>query len=255
VCKLTIKEISCKLKNNPLMLHINPIGLFRLERDNAQRFSRFNSILNSIQSNGGNIAIPSYSYSYAKNEIYDMENTPSDLDSISEYLRVNNTTKRTADANFSYLLFGDFFSDRHFKVSNYSSFGEGSLIEDVFNKDGYLGAIGGALEYLTEIHFLERKLNINYRFDKDFHGVSIDRNSYKTSNKITYFCRDLDSSYLPSFVRLKNDIRDEGLVKTWSASEFNLKIEVIKIRELFNFIEEKLLVDEKYLQKYENVQN
>jgi aminoglycoside 3-N-acetyltransferase len=250
--KLTIEEMSYKLKSNPLMLHINPIGLFRLASDNPQRFSKFNLILNKVKNSGGNIAIPSYSYSYTKNEIYDMENTPSDLDSISEYMRINNATKRTADANFSYLLFGDFFSDKHYKVSNYSTFGKGSLIEDVFNNNGYLGAIGGALEYLTEIHYLERKLNVNYRFDKDFHGISIDGNGDNINNKITFFCKNLDYDYLVSFARLKKDIRMEGLVRTWNISEFNLKIEVVKIRDLYAFIKEKLLLDEKYLWEKRN---
>ena len=192
-----------------------------------------------------------YSYTYTKNEVYDILNTPADLDEVSEFLRMNNKSKRTADANFSYLLFGDKFSNKHFKVSNYSSFGEGSLIEEVFNKDGYLGAIGGVLEYLTEIHFLERKLNINYRFDKDFYGTSIDANRCKVNNKITYFCRDLNLNYVNSFVQLKKDIKENDLIETWTIPIYNLKIEVIKIRILFNFIKKKLAVDPKYLCRYE----
>jgi len=54
---------------------------------------------------------------------------------------VNNKGKRTADANFSYVLFGDRFSNRHFSVSDYSSFGEDSLIDEVYNHDGYLGVL------------------------------------------------------------------------------------------------------------------
>ena len=138
-------------------------------------------------------------------------------------------------------------SKKYFKTSNYSSFGEGSLIEEVFNKDGYLGAIGNALEYLTEIHFLEKKLNVDYRFDKVFTGYSIDSDGNKMSNKITYFCRDLNANYSVSLVQLKKDIKSAGLIETWRLIEFNLKIEVIKIRELYLFIKEKLLIDPEYL--------
>ena len=247
---MTSLALSHKTKSNPLIVHINPVGLFRMARSNKERFEKFNIMLNEVQNNGGNIAIPTYSYSYTKKEVYDVLNTPSGLDKISEYLRVNNKKKRTTDANFSYLLFGNGFPGKHFTVPNhYSSFGEESLIDDVFNKDGYLGAIGGILERLTEVHFIEKKLNVDYRFNKLFTGLSIDKNGKKTNSKITYFCRDLDSDYVVSFVRLKNDIKSQGLVKTWIIAEFNLKIEVVKIREVYNFIKEKLLENPKYLWK------
>ena len=102
---MKIPTIASKTKNNPLIIHINPIGLIRLGHNNEERFNKFNTILNDIQNSGGNIAIPTYSYSYARNELYDMRNTPSNLDVVSEYLRKKNVLKRTIDPNFSYLLF------------------------------------------------------------------------------------------------------------------------------------------------------
>jgi aminoglycoside 3-N-acetyltransferase len=247
---INIQKLSGKIRSNPLIIHINPIGLLRMGTDNDSRFLKFNLMLNKINDNGGNIAIPVYSYSYTKNKIFDMLNTPSDLDELSEFLRMNNKSKRTADANFSYLLFGDKFSKKHYEVSNYSSFGEGSLIEEVFNKDGYLGAIGGALEYFTEIHFFERKLNMNYRFDKDFYGTTIDKESFKFNNRITYYCRDLNLNYVNSFKQLRKDLVEENLIEVWNIPSFNLKIEVIKMKVLFDFVKSKLELDSKYLCSY-----
>jgi len=247
--KITVKELSHHLAHTPLMLHINPIGLIRLGKSNIERYSSLNIILNNIQKYGGNIAIPAYSYTYTKKELYNVKDTPSDLDEVSEFLRLNNKLKRTADANFSYLLFGNKFSDKHLSVHDYSTFGEGSLIDEVFKKDGYLGAIGGALEYLTEIHYLERKLNVHYRFDKIFKGSSVDSSGNVVNNQMTYFCRDLDSDYSVSLIQLKKDIRLEGLVKILKLKDFNLKIEVVKIQELYLFIKEKLLINPEYLWK------
>ena len=251
--RVLIKELANHLRSNPLMLHISPIGLLRLAPDNLQRFTELNSILNCIQDSGGNIAIPAYSYSYTKNETYDMRSTPCILDETHEFLRKNNINKRTADANFSYLMFGDEFSENHLSVSDYSTFGENSLIDEVYNKDGYLGAVGGVLEYLTEIHYLERKLNVTYRFDKIFKGSSINTNGKIIKNQLTYFCRDLESDYSVSFVQLKEDIRREGLIKIWELEEYNLKIEAVKIQELHTFIKEKLPNNPEYL--WRNYQN
>ena len=84
---MKISTVASKTKNNPLIIHINPIGLIRLGHNNEERFNKFNNILNDIQNSGGNIAIPTYSYSYAQNKLYDMRNTPSNLEVVSEYLR------------------------------------------------------------------------------------------------------------------------------------------------------------------------
>ena len=246
---LTTKEAANRLKCNPLIIHMNPLGLFKMGKDNPSRFLNFNKVLNKIQENGGNIAVPVYSYSYTKKEVYDLINTASALDSLSEYLRRNNAKKRTIDPNFSYLMFGDGFSSRHSQLSNYSTFGDGSLIDEVYKKGGYLGAVGGALEYLTEIHYLERKLNLSYRHDKIFKGYSIDSSGTIISSKATHFCRDLESDYMVSFVQLKKDIRLEGLTEIWELKECNLRIEVIKIQKLYNFIKEKLQYNPKYLWK------
>ncbi len=230
-------------------MHINPIGLIRMGSDNMERFSNFNSMLNTIQEYGGNIAVPSYSYSYTKNDVYDILNTPSDLGGVSEFLRKNNKLKRTLDANFSYLLFGMGFSSRHFRIDNYSSFGKNSLIDEVYNKNGYLGVVGNVWEHLTEVHYLEKRLNVPYRIDKIFKGSIIDINRDVYNSNIVYFCRDLNLDYSASLLQLKKDIILEDLVETWNIKEYNLKISVIKIRDLHIFIKKKLSSDSKYLLK------
>ena len=55
---LNIQELSNKIKNNPLIIHINPIGLLRMGGDNADRFLNLNLMLNKVRDYGGNIAIP-----------------------------------------------------------------------------------------------------------------------------------------------------------------------------------------------------
>jgi aminoglycoside 3-N-acetyltransferase len=244
---MTMSTIVKKTKYNPLILHINPIGLLRIGDNNESRFEKFNTILNNIQNAGGNIAIPTFSYSYAQNKLYDMINTPSNLDEVGEYLRKKNVKKRTIDPNFSYLLFGNNFSNRHFDITNCSSFGNDSLIDDVFLKDGYLGAVGGALEYLTEIHFIEKKLEVDYRFDKKFKGVTISNSGKRKQTTTTFFCRDLNLNYTVSLVQLKQDLIKEKLIEKWIIDDFNLKIEVVKFKVIYDFIKEKIIDNPKYL--------
>jgi aminoglycoside 3-N-acetyltransferase len=232
-----------------MIIHINPLGLLRMGKSNLGRFSSLNALLNKVQNYDGNIAVPSYSYTYTKNEVYKINSTPSELGAVSEYLRVNNAHKRTIDANFSYLLFGNGFSDKHLEVSNYSTFGNESLIGEVFNKSGYLGVIGGVWEHLTEVHYIEKIIKVGYRFDKDFNGITINNRGESIDSIITFFCRYLNSDNSACFKRLKKDLMSSGLIKTWKISEYDLKIEVVKAQDLLLFIKGKILLDSRYLLK------
>ena len=119
----------------------------------------------------------------------------------------------------------------------------------MFLQDGYLGVIGGALEYLTEIHFIEKKLGVDYRFDKKFKGVTISNSGKKKHSTTTFFCRDLGLNYVPTFMQLNHDLIEEKLVEEWIIDEHNLKIKVIRFRVIYDFIREKIINNPKYLWK------
>lgn len=246
--EITIEAFAERTREHPMALHLNPIGLIRLGKTNEERFDTFHTLLHDAEQCGANIAIPTFTYSFVgEKEVFNVKETPSTLDPVSEYLRIRNPRKRTLDANFSYLVFGKNFSARHFNVGNVSSFGEGGLIEEIYTKDGYLCAIGGVLEHLTEIHFIERKLGLRYRFDTEFEGIVIDGHDNKSTRTMTYCCRDLNSDYIASFLQLKHDLREMGLVERWSIEGYDMRLEVIKFKRLYNFIREQVRFNPKYL--------
>ena len=241
------KEFAEMTSSSPISIHLNPSGLIRLGDSIGNRFSRFNQFINTIKDLGGNIAIPSYSYSFVgKKETFDMKNTPSYLGNISEFLRNSNPEIRSCDPNFSYLMYGVFFDSRHQKVHEYETFGLGSLIDDIFKANGYLCAIGGVLEHLTELHYIENILGVGYRFNKIFFGKTIDLNGLEHSQSVKYFCRDLKSDYIPSFLKFKNDIRSSNLLNNIYVKEYNMRLEVIRFKDCYEFLKEKLSYNPKY---------
>ena len=246
---MTLDEVANKTKNNPLSIHTNPLGLFGLGGNNIDEiFEKFNFILNQIENKGGNVAIPTYSYTYTKNETFDILNTPSDLGPVSEYIRVKNLYKRTSDANYSYVLFGKLFSASHYELNDYSSFGDNSLIEELLVKDGYLGSVGNVLEYLTEIHYVENKLGVAYRFNKEFSGKTIDIKGNESVLKMEYFCRNYDiEKNVTLLTTLIRELKENNLIELWHIEEFNIEIEVIKFRIFYNFIQDKLSINGSYL--------
>ena len=239
-----------KTRDNPAFIHLDMLGLAKLESSNDKRLLEFEKIITDTVRSGGNICIPSYSLSYTRNEEYNMLSTPCvNVGAVSEYIRENNVRKRTVDALFSYIIPGNKISGKHFEAGDYESFGGSSVIEEVFNLDGYVCAIGGVFKNSTEIHFIEKLLEVNYRHNKNFTGQITDLNGYKSDQQVTYFCKKFDYNLWYDFKELENDLRDDGLMETIKVDGFPLFITAVRFRLLYDYIEQKIRKDIKYFIK------
>ena len=244
---LSIGEFSKLTSRSPMVIHLNPSGLIRLGSNNKIRFERFRKFLITTEKLGGNILIPSFSYSFVGEEsIYDVYNTPCTLENISENLRKLNPEKRSFDPMFSYLMYGNFFHKRHKEVHNIDTFGKGSLIDDIFKVNGYLCAIGGVLEHLTELHYIENMLGVDYRNNKKFFGKIIDCQGLLHEQTCTFFCRDLDSDYSSSFLKFKKDIRSSKKLINIYVDEYRMRLEAIRFKDCYEFLKLYISMNSKY---------
>lgn len=209
-------------------------------------------LFNLTSQMGGNILVPVYSYSYTKKEDYSIKDTPSDLGKASDFLRINNYERRTSDALFSYLSFSGWTDPSYFYPNNYESFGTDSLIAKVFEADGYLMSVGGKLHQCTEIHYLEKLLNVSYRMNKDFAGKITTLSNESIPQVITYFCRDMDFaekySATVSFERLFREMDQAGLIEKTNIKG-ELEIEFVRYQQVFTYLKGKLKDNVFYLMK------
>lgn len=236
-----------KTKNNPAAIHIDFIGLIRMGKDNAGRLEEFCNLLKETESKGGNICIPAYSLSYTKNEDYNILETPSsNIGIVSEYVRQNSSALRTVDALFSYITFGKNISRDHFEVKNYESFGNDSLVGELFEKDGYICSIGGIFRNSTEIHFIEKLLEVKYRSDKKFEGNIIDTDGKIHRQQITFFCKNFDFNLWYNFKKLEDSLKKDGLMEVFKVEGYPFYIEGIKFRTLYEYVEIEIRKDYKY---------
>lgn len=243
-----IKKISELTFDRPAFIHLDMLGLKKLAADNASRLTEFSKLLEEIEKSGGNICIPSYTLSYTRNEEYDMNKSPViNAGIVSESVRRNFPAKRTVDGLFSYIVFGNKISHRHFEVHDYNSFGRGSLIEEVFDKDGYIWTIGGVFKNSTEIHFIEREFKVDYRDDKVFKGVLIDTEGRSHRQDVTFFCKNFDYRYWYDFKAVENDMRSEGIMETIKQEGFPVFISGVKFRTLFDFLKKKIETNKRYV--------
>ena len=250
--KVSDKFIELTL-NNPGFLHFDSMGFFRLSTEKNSMLETLNSLFLLIEQRGGNILLPTYSYSFTKNEVYSIGNSPSDLGRVSEYLREKNPSRRTSDANFSYICFGNNFLEDYFKPRDWNTFGAySSLIADMFNKDGYLLSVGDKLHFSTEVHYLEKMLNVQYRFDKIFSGKIEALDGTLHEQNMKYFCRDVEFSNkynsIVSFEKLFTDMKKNQLIQEF-VIEDTIKIDSVKLQVVYAFVKDKLKEDAFYLMK------
>ena len=244
--------ISQLTRDKPAFMHFDLTGFIRLGTNAESCLININSMLNDVQSNGGNVLIPTYSYSYTSNELYSVRDSMSTLGHSSEFLREKNYSIRTYDPIFSYLSFASLTPNKHFTNTDSNTFGSGSIIDEVFQNDGYLISVGDRLHYSTEIHYIERLLKVPYRFEKDFHGEIIGLDGVKKRQKATYYCRDLEfakrHNMTVSFEKLVYDLKQEGYVESVTIDDM-LLIEIVRFQDLLPFIKRKLEKDDFYLMK------
>ncbi len=117
-----------------------------------------------------NIIVPTFTYSFPNHEDYDITNSKTSMGVFNEYVRKLDGRFRTDDPLLSLSVPQD-MEERFSNVSSHS-LGTGSGLDIIHHMDGvkflFLGAVMS--ECFTYVHYVEKKLNVPYRFDMSFEG-------------------------------------------------------------------------------------
>jgi aminoglycoside 3-N-acetyltransferase len=230
-------------------LHIDAGGLIRLGDSAPHCLAEFKRIILAIERFGGRLMIPTFSYSYTDNGIFNWLSTPSKVGIVTDYLRSQNPRRRTVDGMFSYLVYGLESTDEVFSFGSgvYDSFGNESLIARVYAEDGYICCVGDVFHNTpTEVHFLERLLKVNYRLNKTFSGQFIGE-GFSGIQKIVFFCRDLNLNLVSDMTRLERRLREENILEIWQVNDLDFYFEAVKIRDVYQLLLQELAKDPLFL--------
>ena len=77
-------------RERPMFMHFDSIGLLYLDKTNQDRLECFDAILNGVAGKGGNLIIPAYSYSFCRQEVFNVDGSPTTLGDPHEFLRARN---------------------------------------------------------------------------------------------------------------------------------------------------------------------
>ncbi len=117
-----------------------------------------------------NIIVPTFTYSFANHEDYDIANSKTSMGAFNEYVRKLNGRYRTEDPLLSLSVPED-LKEKFSNVSEHS-LGYGSGLDIIHHMEGvkflFLGA--AMSECFTYVHYVEKILDVPYRFDMSFEG-------------------------------------------------------------------------------------
>ena len=169
--KLKIKEMLKYLgviSGDIVMIHSSIYSLGRVE-EGLDGF--FEAIIEYV-GEGGGLIVPTFTYSYRRNEIFDIKNTKSavDIGVFSEFIRKKDISIRNLDPLFSMTAIGG-SAVSLIQRRTKNCFGEGSVYGELFNNN--VKFLGLGISYSTGLSgfmHIEKLANVPYRYDKVFSG-------------------------------------------------------------------------------------
>jgi aminoglycoside 3-N-acetyltransferase len=117
-----------------------------------------------------NIIVPTFTYSFCNNEDYDVSGSKTSMGAFNEYVRKLDGRFRTDDPLLSVSVPME-LKDKFEIVSN-ESLGVNSALDIIHGMDNVKFLFLGAemAECFTYVHYVEKMMNVPYRFDMPFEG-------------------------------------------------------------------------------------
>ncbi|KEA46272.1 hypothetical protein CR66_03550 [Campylobacter mucosalis] len=202
----TLKSLGIK-NGDTLLIHAE---LFRLGKiTNKSRFlGDLVDCFLSVVGKNGTIVMPTFTYSFCRNEVYDKLNSKSTVGVLSEYFRHLGGVVRTDDPIFSFAIYGK-DKDEYLKPTT-SCFGEGCVYEILHKKGAKFLCFGDASKGWTFYLYAEQKIGVSYRYFKEFSGDFIDENGVKSHKSIKYFVRKLEAKSILDKQKQIKMLKDSG---------------------------------------------
>jgi len=192
------------------------------------------------------LIVPTFSYSYCWNKIYDKEKTASTTGILSELLRQDPCSFRSDDANFSVAAIGE---KAQFLTTDMpvDSFGKNSFWERLLKVNGKICCLNVGIVYNTFVHFVEKLLEVPYRFDKKFSGKSL-VNGKIVSGEYVHFARDLDNpNTYPDLTKFSDLAKKLGYVR--EAVLGKGQVSSISVKDTLEIIKKEIKKDPNFLIK------
>ncbi len=237
-----LKNIGKKIPtNSKLVVYVKLKGLID---DKSNYKIQANNLLNMMREflRPSEIYVPTFTYTFASENFFNVNNTSSEVGRFSEEIRniYNSKRYRTLDPIFSVVeTENGSFSGSNF---NDNAFGPISIWERLNNEPHYIVNINLNSPIIsTELHHLEYKTKVPYRYMKSIKGVVVGWDKIKHDFDYDYYVRDLKINPEWNRDKLLSACKKHNLVLEYGP------IKLFEWTKLSDFLQKKLSYDINYL--------
>ncbi len=170
----------------------------------------FNELIDYLGSEG-TLIVPSFSYSFTRNEVFNVNSTESRVGLFSEAFRRKFPNLRTRHPIFSIVVFGK-HKDLYLNATIEDCFGEGTIFDLLYKQNAKIMNLGCDL-MLTFTHYVEQDFSVSYRYFKEFNGNIVDHQTTLNNVKCRYFVGDLNIRYSLNLNKLKETLLFEDALR------------------------------------------
>lgn len=157
------------------------------------------------------LVFPTFTFSFGNREDYDVVNSKCKMGMINEYARKREDSVRSEDPLMSVCVIGE--HKELAEVSGNKSLGAGSFFDRLHKMGNARILFFGAKIPLchTHMHYVEEKLRVPYRYDKEFEGHIIDKDGNRREDKHILYVkyRDVQPCVPPTF---EKELLEQGLL-------------------------------------------
>ncbi|MDG2088405.1 MAG: AAC(3) family N-acetyltransferase [Arenicellaceae bacterium] len=185
-------------------------ALFKLGKIEGGVQSILSTIIDTIGETG-NFITPTFTYSFMRNEIYDVDNSPSTVGILGDIVRNSNESVRSLDGNFSWSALG---KDREnlMRIDTKESFGKNSFFDKLRGKNGKCLLLGVDFDALPFFMFLEKEQEVPYRYNKKFNG-KIKVGDLTRKDYFVHYVRDENLNPISARLKIGDIIKSDSRCK------------------------------------------
>lgn len=205
----------------------------------ADYVESFREAIRTVIGDDGTLVVPTFTYSFTEGEMFDPAESASEMGMLAEHVRTHPDSVRSVDPNFSVAAIGPLAARFTRDVPSHS-FGRDCFWERFLAEDGLFCNFNRDASS-TAIHYVERCLDVPYRWDKPFAGT-IRQDGSERRAVFYHYVRDLDNpAHEPDPAAFDRRASEAGVVDRAALGKG--EVVCIGMRDLFDVVETSYLED------------
>lgn len=197
-----------------------------------------------ILGNNGTLVMPTYTLSFCNQAnktglgIFDVQNSPSEMGILTEFLRKMPNSIRTSHPIHSVTAIGK-YAKRIEQIDEKSSFGAKSIFNLLHQLNAKMIIIGLSYDAsLTFFHYIEQTISVPYRYIKQFPGKIIFNKNNEYEDTFSMYVKNLEKNVRTNYDKLGAFLEQNNAVKIHKIGESTVKI--MKSKDVFSIVSEEL---------------